>query len=106
MLACQALAVCWYATAGHHPADAATRRLDAPWYTSKTEPSTAGMTAKLRRVVIAARFKRLYADRGCRITAECGWRSEIWIRWRFWTTLLYEGFPQVDPGKRVLSRVF
>jgi len=62
MLACQALAVCWYATAGHHPADAATRRLDAPWYTSKTEPSTADMTAKLRRVSIAARFKRLYAD--------------------------------------------
>ena len=62
MLACQALAVCWYATAGHHPADAATRRLDAPWYTSKTEPSTADMTAKLRRVIIAARFKRLYAD--------------------------------------------
>src|SRR6266702_2271093 len=62
MLACQALAVCWYATAGHHPADAATRRLDAPWYTSKTEPSTADMTAKLRRVIIAAKFKRLYAD--------------------------------------------
>jgi hypothetical protein len=54
MLACQAIAVCWYATAGHHPADAGTRRLDAPWYTSKTEPSTAGMTAKLRRVIIAA----------------------------------------------------
>jgi hypothetical protein len=62
MLACQALAVTWYATAGHHPADAATRRLDAPWYTSKTEPSTADMTAKLRRVIIAARFKRLHAD--------------------------------------------
>ena len=62
MLACQALAVCWYATAGHHPADAQTRRLNAPWYTTKTEPSTADMTAKLRRVIIAARFKRLYAD--------------------------------------------
>ena len=57
MLACQALAVCWYATAGHHPADAEARRLDAPWYTSKTEPSTADMTAKLRRVIIAAKFK-------------------------------------------------
>ena len=45
MLACQAIAVCWYATAGHHPADAGTRRLDAPWYTSKAEPSTADMTA-------------------------------------------------------------
>jgi hypothetical protein len=62
MLACQAIAVCWYATAGHHPADAETRRLAAPWYTSKTEPSTADMTAKLRRVIIAARFKRLCND--------------------------------------------
>ncbi len=50
MLACQALAVCWYATAGHHPAGTEARRRNAPWYTSKTEPSTAGMTAKLRRV--------------------------------------------------------
>jgi DDE superfamily endonuclease len=62
MLACQAIAVCWYATAGHHPADARARRLDAPWYTSKTQPSTADMTAKLRRVIIAAKFKRLHAD--------------------------------------------
>jgi hypothetical protein len=62
MLACQAIAVCWYATAGHHPADAEARRMDAPWYTSKTEPSTADMTAKLRRVIIAAKFKRLCAD--------------------------------------------
>jgi hypothetical protein len=62
MLACQALAVCWYATAGHHPADAGARRLDAPWYTTKTEPSTADITAKLRRVIIAARFKRIRVD--------------------------------------------
>jgi hypothetical protein len=62
MLACQALTICRYATAGHHPADAGARRLDAPWYTSKTEPSTADMTAKIRRVIIAAKFKRLRAD--------------------------------------------
>ena len=62
MLACQAIAVCWYATAGHHPADAEARRLAAPWYTTKAEPSTADMTAKLRRVIIAARFKRVHAD--------------------------------------------
>ena len=62
MLACQAIAVCWYATAGHHPADTGARRLAAPWYTSKTEPSTADMTAKLRRVIIAARFKRVCPD--------------------------------------------
>ncbi len=62
MLACQALAVCWYATAGHHPADAEARRRNAPWYTAKTEPSTADMTAKLRRVIIAAKFRPLRPD--------------------------------------------
>jgi hypothetical protein len=56
-IAIQAVAVTWYATAGHDPADAADRRIHAPWYASKTEPSTADMTAKLRRVIIAARFK-------------------------------------------------
>jgi len=61
-LACQAIAICWYATAGHHPADAAARRLLAPWYTAKTQPSTADMTAKLRRVLIAAKFKRTSPD--------------------------------------------
>ena len=30
MLACQAIAVCWYATAGHHPADAEARRARRP----------------------------------------------------------------------------
>ena len=107
MLACQALAVCWYATAGHHPADAQARRLDAPWYTSKTEPSTADMTAKLRRVIIAARFKPVRADPGCRITAGRGCPSEIWIhRLLLDVSFLYEGFPQVDPGKRTPVRVF
>jgi DDE superfamily endonuclease len=62
MLACQAVAVCWYATAGYSPADAEARRLEAPWYTTKTEPSTADMAAKLRRVIIAAKFKRPCAD--------------------------------------------
>jgi hypothetical protein len=52
----------WYATAGHRPADAEARRTAAPWYTSKAGPSTADMAAKLRRVIIAARFKRVYAD--------------------------------------------
>ena len=61
-LACQAVAVCWCATAGHHPADAAARRAEAPWHTTKTEPSTADMIAKLRRVIIAAKFKRSCAD--------------------------------------------
>jgi hypothetical protein len=61
-LACQAVAVTWYATAGHDPADLRDRRAHAPWYTSKAEPATADMTAKLRRVIIAARFKASRPD--------------------------------------------
>jgi hypothetical protein len=56
-LACQSIAVTWYATAGHNPADVDGHRARAPWYTSKARPSTADMTGKLRRVLIAARFK-------------------------------------------------
>jgi hypothetical protein len=56
-LACQAIATCWYSTAGHDPADVAGHRARAPWYASKAQPSTADMAAKLRRVIIAARFK-------------------------------------------------
>ena len=37
----------------------------APWYTTKARPSTADMAAKLRRVIIAARFKASRPDRGC-----------------------------------------
>jgi DDE superfamily endonuclease len=56
-LACQTIATLWYATAGHHPADVAERRSRAPWYTTKTKPSTADMIAKLRRVLIAAKYR-------------------------------------------------
>ena len=56
-IACQAAAVTWYATAGHDPADLHERRALAPWYTSKAEPATSDIAAKLRRVIIAARFK-------------------------------------------------
>ena len=61
-IACQAAAVTWYATAGHDPADVKEHRERAPWYASKAEPSTADMAAKLRRVIIAARFKASRAD--------------------------------------------
>jgi hypothetical protein len=61
-LACQALAMTWYATAGHDPADIDGRRVRAPWYTSKARASTAEMTGKLRRVLIAARFKASRPD--------------------------------------------
>ena len=61
-LACQAVTACWYATAGHDPADVAEHRARAPWYTTKAQPSTADMAAKLRRVIIAARFKASRPD--------------------------------------------
>ncbi len=65
-LACQSLAMTWYATAGHDPADIDGHRARAPWYRSKTHPSTADMLAKLRRVVIAARFKASRPDQPTR----------------------------------------
>jgi hypothetical protein len=61
-LACQAIAVTWYATAGHDPADVEDHRARAPWYTSKAQPSTADMASKLRRVLIAARFRASRPD--------------------------------------------
>jgi DDE superfamily endonuclease len=61
-LACQAIATTWYATAGHHPADVADHRARAPWYTTKSQPSTADMLGKLRRVLIAARFRASRRD--------------------------------------------
>jgi hypothetical protein len=56
-LACQSLAIIWYATAGYDPADVAEHRARAPWYAAKAEPSTADMAAKLHRVLIAAKFR-------------------------------------------------
>jgi hypothetical protein len=61
-IACQAAAVTWYSTAGHDPADVRERRALAPWYASKAEPATADMAAKLRRVIIAARFRASRPD--------------------------------------------
>ncbi len=56
-LACQTIATTWYATAGHDPADVGEHRARAPWYTTKAQPSTADMLGKLRRVLIAAKFR-------------------------------------------------
>ena len=52
----QTLVTYWYATAGYHHDDLATRLAAEPWYTGKTEPSFEDMLAKLRRTLIAARF--------------------------------------------------
>ena len=55
-LYCYTITVAWYALHGHQPSDVAEHRERAPWYTTKTDPSLADMVAKLRRVIIAARF--------------------------------------------------
>jgi SRSO17 transposase len=55
-LYCYTITVAWYALHGHHPRDVAERRERAPWYTTKAEPALSDMVAKLRRVIIAARF--------------------------------------------------
>jgi hypothetical protein len=47
----------WYAMHGHCVDDVASHRARARWYTTKTEPSYHDMTIKLRRVIIAARFR-------------------------------------------------
>jgi hypothetical protein len=61
-IACQAIAVTWYATVGHDPAHLQERRANAPWYTTKAEPATSDMAATLRRVLITARFKATRPD--------------------------------------------
>ena len=65
-LACQAITTCWYAARGHDPADAEDHRARAPWYTTKAQPSTADMAGKLRRVLIAARFRASRPDQPTR----------------------------------------
>lgn len=52
------IAVLWYATVGHHPDDVKQVRALSPWYRDKAQPSVLDMFAKLRRVIIAAQFRR------------------------------------------------
>ena len=50
------LVVLWYAMHGHRAAIVTDRRVHAPWYLSKTDPSFADMLTTLRHTLIAARF--------------------------------------------------
>jgi len=50
------IVVLWYALSGHRSGIVADRRVHAPWYLSKTDPSFADMLTALRRTLIAARF--------------------------------------------------
>lgn len=56
-LICLSVVTFWYALHGHSPEDALIHRARARWYTTKTEPSYDDMAIKLRRVIIAARFR-------------------------------------------------
>jgi hypothetical protein len=56
-LICFSVVTVWYALHGHAPAEVANHRARARWYTTKTEPSYDDMAIKLRRVIIAARFR-------------------------------------------------
>ncbi|MGX4695355.1 hypothetical protein [Streptomyces sp. JNUCC 63] len=62
-LYCYAITVVRYTLHGHHPRDAAERRERAPWCSTKADPSVADMAAKLRRVIIAARFSPICPGR-------------------------------------------
>jgi hypothetical protein len=55
-LLCHSILIIWYTQHGHDQADAAHRRTAAPWFRTKTEPSTLDMLSKLRRQIIATRF--------------------------------------------------
>jgi DDE superfamily endonuclease len=48
------IVVLWYAVSGHRSQIVADRRIHAPWYLSKTDPSFADMLTALRRALIAA----------------------------------------------------
>lgn len=56
-LSCFSLITVWCGLHGHAPDDIATHRARARWYTTETEPAYDDMTIKLRRVIIAARFR-------------------------------------------------
>ena len=56
-LLCQSIAVAWYALHGDPTADVRRRRLTAPWYPMKRDPSMLDILASLRRELIRAEFQ-------------------------------------------------
>jgi hypothetical protein len=53
----QSLTIIWYTRHGYQPEHVTARRLLAPWYQTKTEPSYQDMIVTLRRTLITARFR-------------------------------------------------
>lgn len=56
-LTVQSLVIIWYTEHGHSPDITADRRAAAPWYRTKTHPAYLDMITKLRRILIAAKFR-------------------------------------------------
>jgi hypothetical protein len=53
----ESIVVLWYTHHGHTPQITEDRRAQAPWYRTKTQPAYLDMIVKLRRTLIAARFR-------------------------------------------------
>lgn len=53
---CQTIAVAWYALHGDPATDVRRRRLNAPWYPTKRDPSMLDVLTSLRRELIRAEF--------------------------------------------------
>jgi hypothetical protein len=62
-LYCYTIIALWYTLHSRAQADVIERRLRQPWCTAKAEPAFAGMTADLRRVIVAARFSPAHPRR-------------------------------------------
>ena len=69
-LICFSMVTVWYTLHRHAPTTWPATGARARWYTTKTEPSYDGMAVKLRRVIIAARFRGPCPEPGS--TDECG----------------------------------
>lgn len=74
---CQSVAVAWYALHGDPEADVARRRLNAPWYRAKRDPSMLDILASLRRELIRAEFQAPAGrGRSSREISGAAWLSE------------------------------
>ena len=56
-LICQTITIAWYALNGDPAADVRRRRMSAPWYPMKRDPSMLDVLASLRRELIRAEFQ-------------------------------------------------
>jgi hypothetical protein len=90
------LAIIWYALHGHHHDDVAEHHARAPWYLSKTNPSTADMLAKLRRTIIAVQYHPAHDQTPT--PAQITQVQHAWAAAELWTAKVdkFGGNPQFD----------